>query len=113
MSRQIGSYQFPNPQPLSDAKPPKGVSGVYAILVKSSPESEGAVRYVGSTSDLQSRVNWGHEKAKTLLREAGGKPDNVLVTWIEVGNRFRYLGIEKQLIAHFGSRLDNVERETK
>lgn len=113
MSRLIGKYTFPVPKPLSDAKPPRKRSGVYALLTKPTDGSSGTVRYIGSSCNLADRINWGHEKAKQLLDEVGRDPEKVLATWIEVPAKRDYFRIEEELIAHFGFRVTNSNKKAK
>lgn len=113
MTRQIGAYNFRNPLPLDDARPPKNEAGVYVFIVKGNNGGQGTIRYIGSTNNLQSRVNYGHEAAKKLFSEADKKLERLLTTWIVVSDDNRRLQIEKSLIASYKGRTINIENKPK
>lgn len=109
--RRIFGFTFSDAKCLTDAHPPRGKSGVYALLVKTSEGSKGTVRYFGSSTNIGERLNWGHEIAKQLAREYG--KGNVLCCWYVHNNIKLAQKMEEKLIAHFGSRLVNSNKKAK
>lgn len=109
--RSIGGYRFTTPESLTEATPPKDVGGVYALLSKETPRGGGAVEYIGSTTDLQGRLNWGHEIAKKLANKHG--KDKVLVAWYPIRSIKKAQQIEEKLIKQFGTRVVNSNKKAK
>lgn len=110
---KVAGYSFTSPISVLDAKAPKGKAGVYILLVQSKPGVRGKIRYVGQTSDLQHRINFGHKMIKKLYDEADKDLDRIRVVWKEIESKNKRFEVEQKLILHFKKTIVNIEEKSK
>lgn len=96
------NYVLADPQRLASWQPPSR-SGIYVVCGPPNLSGIHPVLYIGESENLAERgFPWGHEKASSWIRSAGGK-DKLYISYMPIPNStlFGRLDVERMFINHF------------